>query len=86
MNLKIVWEEKAKKDIKRLDSNISKRIVQKMKEIRLNTDRYIFSLVDMEVSKIRIGDYRIFANYYKEENQLIVRSIKHRKDAYKKRK
>ena len=85
MNLKIIWDSKAVENIKKLDYNISKRIIKKMKEIRLNPERHIFSLVDMEVSKIRVGNYRIFVNYYKKDNKLIIRSIKHRKNAYKKR-
>ena len=37
-------------------------------------------------SKIRVGDYRLFVDYYEIDNKLIIRSIKHRKNAYKKRK
>lgn len=84
MTLEIIWFDKVISFLRKLDKKDSKRITRKINEIILNPDRYIFSLVDIDVSKIRIGDYRIFVNYYKEKNQLIIKLIKHRKNAYKK--
>jgi mRNA-degrading endonuclease RelE of RelBE toxin-antitoxin system len=83
MTLEIIWSNNAINFLRKLDKKDSKRITRKINEIILNPNRYIFSLIDMEISKIRIGHYRIFVNYYKEKNQLVIISIKHRKNAYK---
>jgi len=37
----------------------------------------------MNLYKIRIGDYRLFVDYYKDKDEMIIRSIRHRKNAYK---
>ncbi len=84
MMIRIVWYKEALDFLKKLDNNISERIVKKIKDVRLNLERYVFSLVDMGVSKIRVGDYRLFVNYYQENEELVIHSIKHRKNAYKK--
>lgn len=85
MGLKIIWDDEAKIFLKKSDKHISKRIAHKIDDIILNPERYIFSLINIGISKIRVGDYRIFVNYYKEDNKLIVRSIRHRKNAYKRK-
>lgn len=84
MRIKSIWYREAFNFLEKLDNNISERIVKKIRDIRLNPDRYIFSLVGISVSKIRVGDYRLFVNYYQDEGKLVIHSIKHRKNAYKK--
>jgi len=46
--------------------------------------RYLKNLISIDAKKLRIGDYRLFADYYQKEDKLIIRSIRHRKNAYKK--
>ena len=84
MSIKIIWYKDALDFLKKMDCPFSERIVKKFKDIRLNPERYVFSLANMNVSKIRIGDYRIFVTYYKEKGELVIHSIKSRKNAYKK--
>ncbi|MFH0923827.1 MAG: type II toxin-antitoxin system RelE/ParE family toxin [Candidatus Falkowbacteria bacterium] len=81
----IIWDPKVRDFLRKLPKNISKRIFRKVdSEIKENVGRYLKSLIDREEYKIRIGDYRLFVNYDKNKNQLIIHSIRHRKDAYKK--
>jgi len=84
MGIKIVWDDDASDFVRKLDGHIASRIIRKVKDIRLNPERYVLSLVNMDVSKIRLGDYRIFVNYYRDKKELVIHSIKHRKKAYKK--
>ena len=81
----IIWDPKARDFLKKLPKDVSNRIFKKIDtEINENVERYLKSLIDIEGHKIRIGNYRLFVDYYKNSNQLVIRSIKHRKDAYKK--
>ncbi|MEA3248455.1 MAG: type II toxin-antitoxin system RelE/ParE family toxin [Nanoarchaeota archaeon] len=82
MSVEIIWDDDAINFLRKLGKIISSRIVKKIKSIKLNPQRYIFSLVNIGYSKIRVGDYRIFVEF--ENNVLTVRTIKHRKNAYKK--
>ncbi len=84
MEIKIHWDCEAIDNLRKLEKDISSRIVKKVDRIKLNPERYIFSLVNMNISKIRVGDYRLFVNYYQDEEALVIHSIKHRKNAYKK--
>ena len=84
MEIKIHWDPDAIGNLRKLEKNISSRIVKKIDTIRLNPERYVLSLVNMNVSKIIVGDYRVFVNYYQGECRLFIRSIKHRRNAYKK--
>ena len=80
----IIWDSKAREFLRKLPRDISKRIFKKVDiEIKNNVERYLKTLVNIKGYKIRVGDYRMFVDYYKDKNKLIVRSIRHRKDAYK---
>lgn len=84
MEIDVKWHKNVLDFLRKLDTVALKRIMKKMKDIRLNPERYAFFLVNMNLSKIRIGEYRIFANYYQSDRKLIIHSIKHRKNSYKK--
>ncbi len=45
--------------------------------------RYLEPLKGHDFYKIRVGDYRLFVDYYPEKDRLIVRMIEHRSRAYK---
>ncbi len=80
----IVWDPKAREFLRKLSEDISRRIFKKINEKVENIERYLEPLVGLDVSKIRIGNYRLFVNYYKSKDLLVVHSIRHRKNAYKK--
>ncbi|MBI5393201.1 type II toxin-antitoxin system RelE/ParE family toxin [Candidatus Woesearchaeota archaeon] len=82
----IDWDEKARDFLRKIPREMSKRIFTKVDhEIRNNVERYLETLVNLHGYKIRIGEYRLFVDYYKDNNLLIIRAIRHRSDAYKKR-
>lgn len=84
MNYEIILKNPAKKFIRRLDDNIKKRIIKKIKSIR----EYPYSGIRLGGNfkglwKLREGDYRII--YQIEKNKLIIYvvNIGHRKNIYK---
>jgi len=80
----IEWDPKARDFLRKLSPEIARRIFQKVDgEIRFNVEHFLEVLVDIDCKKIRIGDYRLFVDYYKDKDLLIIRTIRHRKDAYK---
>ncbi len=82
--IKIAWFKKALNFLRKLDAVESKRIVKKIDYIKEFPERYIFSLVQNENNKIRIGNYRLFVDYDIKQDKLSIYSIRHRKNAYKK--
>jgi len=82
----IIWDPKAREFLRKLPKNISQRIFRKVdSEVKENVERFLRSLTNREGYKIRIGDYRLFVDYDKTREQLIISSIRHRKNAYKKK-
>ncbi len=80
----IIWDPKARDFLRKLPKDISKRIFKKVDiEIKNNVERYLKKLLNTEANKIRVGDYRLFADYYKNEDKLYIRSVRHRRNAYK---
>jgi len=82
MNFKIVWDKDALGKLRKLDKLTAGRIVKKFRNILLNPERHTFSLVNLKYSKIRVGNYRVFVDI--EKDIITVRTIKHRRNAYKK--
>lgn len=81
---KINWKEPALKFLKSINKNDSSRIVKKIDlEVKENPRRYLKTLVGLDFYKIRVGNYRIFADYNKSLDELTILTIKHRRDAYK---
>ena len=70
MSYEIVWDPIAVDVLRKLARDISKRIVNKVdKEIKENPQRYLERLVDLT----------------NEPKKLYIRTIKHRREAYKKK-
>ena len=80
---KIKWSKSSLDFLDKLDKKDSIRIVKKINEIKENPFRFIKGLINNDFGKIRVGDYRLFMDFIIKENKLIIRSIKHRKNAYK---
>ena len=80
----IDWDPKAREFLRKLPKDVAKRIFKKVdNEVRDNVKRYLEGLVNINASKIRIGDFRLFVDYYENEDRLVIRTIRHRKNAYK---
>ena len=78
----IIWDIKAREFLRSLPKEVANRIFRKIdSEISKNVTRYLERLVGIEIYKIRIGEYRLFADY--NNDTLIIRAIRHRRDAYK---
>ncbi len=80
----IEWDPKARDFLRKLPKHISKRIFEKVDgRARVNVERFLETLAGIEGYKIRVGDYRLFVDYDKVKDHLIIRAIRHRKNAYK---
>jgi len=86
-SFEIRWHEKAVKDLKKLDKETSRRIIDKVKNhlskkpIKLSKPlkgRF------QGLFRYRIGDYRVIFVPDYEKRQLLVLAVSHRKNIYKK--
>lgn len=86
---KVIYTENARQDLKDLDNQIHKRIIQKIYEYSLTSNPLLFAkrLKDFQSGsyRFRIGDYRaIFdLDHLGNIKILMILRVKHRKDVYK---
>ena len=69
--------------LKKIDKITAKRIVEKLKSIDADPFSYITKLTDVDIYKLRVGNYRIKMLIEKNKLHIIVIEIGHRKNIYK---
>ena len=83
MYFNIIWDEKASKELYKLEPIISRRIVKKVGELKENPyTKDIIKLKGEEGFRLRVGDYRIIIAI--EKDTILVLKIGHRKNIYEK--
>jgi len=82
MSFSIEWDEKVLDYIKKLPTNISKRIFKKIESIKNNPFHFL-EHYEGEYYKLRIGDYRALIDIDFEKKVLIVQVLDKRGRIYK---
>ena len=85
MSYRLVYTQRAVKDIERLDANVKKRIGRTLLRFKDNPLQYAETLTDPELGsyRFRIGDYRVIFDI--EGKDIIILRIGHRKENYKRK-
>ncbi len=79
---KIVFTERAIKDLYKLDKQCQIRIAQKLKEYSISPFEHLIKLTNPIIGtyRFRIGDYRVIFDIV--ENSIVVLRLGHRKSIY----
>ncbi len=81
---RVIWDPKARDYLRKLDKHIANRIYTTVNQkIGKSVERYLESVKGYDFLKIRVGDYRLFVDYYKKEDLLVIRMVDYRGNAYK---
>jgi len=80
----IVFSQKAKKQLFKLERSIQERIISALERIRIRPESYITKLVGDPGYKLRVGDYRVIMDIDKNKLLVLVIKIGHRKNIYEK--
>jgi mRNA interferase RelE/StbE len=83
MTFEIRWDGKALESLRKLDKSVSKRIVQKVDELKLGPKRYLEALKETHGYKLRVGDYRVIVDVDWGARIIFVLLVGHRKKIYK---
>lgn len=85
---KVIYTQKARKDLKNLDQGIADRIIRKINQYK-KTEKPLFFAKNLKNSplghfRFRIGDYRAIFDIDENNNIkiLLILTIGHRKDIY----
>jgi len=79
----ILITETAKKQLAKIDRQTAKRINKKLREISHEPFLYVSRLANLELYKLRVGDYRVLMSIQKVKLIIIVVEISHRRNVYK---
>jgi mRNA interferase RelE/StbE len=85
LSYRLVYTQKAVRDIDRLDAGVKKRIGTILLRFKDNPLQYAERLTDPELGgyRFRIGDYRVIFDI--EGNDIVVLRAGHRKEIYKRK-
>lgn len=83
MTYKLVYTNRAVKDIKKLDSETKNRVGTTLLRFKDNPLKYARRLTHSSLGsyRFRIGDYRVIFDI--EENDIVILRVGHRKEIYK---
>ncbi len=79
----ILWNRIAQDSIKKLERNISERIIEKLDSVKENPHQFLETLTGTKFYKIRVGDYRAIVDVDHSNQKILVRLVDHRKRIYK---
>jgi len=81
MSLVIVWDKKARSELDKLEIDIARRIILKVKTLSENPfSMDVKRLQGRDDFRLRVGDYRVIFSI--EGNNLFVLRVGHRKNIY----
>ena len=82
MKYQILYEKEVLKELDKLESSVSRRIIKKIDEMSENPSSYdIKKLKISDDYRLRVGDYRIIFIF--DKNLIKILKIGHRKNIYK---
>ncbi|WP_247010812.1 type II toxin-antitoxin system RelE family toxin [Halorientalis litorea] len=76
----VLLSERARDRLSDLETEIQERIKDALRE--LNPDRDLSRLSGEDVYKLRVGDYRVIADWDREEGKVYVLTVGHRRNIY----
>jgi mRNA interferase RelE/StbE len=85
LSYRLVYTQRAVRDISRLDAGVKKRIGTTLLRFKDNPLQYAENLTDPELGgyRFRIGDYRVIFDI--EKNDIVVLRVGHRKEIYRRK-
>ena len=80
----VVFTSRAEENLAKLDKQTAQRILKKIRWLAENLESLTLEPLTGQfqgVYKLRVGDYRVL--YTLEEDSIVIRLVKHRRDVYK---
>jgi mRNA interferase RelE/StbE len=80
---KVIFVEKAEKQLEKLDNLTQERIIKAFERIKIRPEAFVEKLVGESGYKLRVGDYRLILDIDKSQLIILVLKLGHRKNIYK---
>ncbi len=79
----IIFSNKARKQLFKLEKSIQKKIIAILERIRIRPESYIAKLIGDLGFKLRVGDYRVIMDIDNTSLFILIIKVGHRRDIYK---
>ena len=79
----VKWTEFSLKQLKKLNKNTAKRIIDRVESIASNPFKFVKKLKGFDLYRLRIGDYRVIMSIERNKMIVFVLEIGHRKKIYR---
>ena len=79
MKYRVLWTRSALNDLKKLSTNDSRRVLEKVEDIVDDPFRYVKKLRGLPFYSLRVGKYRVILVLDIEKHNIYVVAIEHRK-------
>ena len=83
MSYEILFSERAKEQLKKLEKQVQQRIIAALERIRIRPEVFVTKLVGDPAFRLRMGDYRVIMDMDKGKLLILVITVGHRKSIYK---
>ena len=82
MTYKVIFSDKALKQLKKMEKNVQERIIAVLERIRIRPEAYVIKLIGDPGYRLRVGDYRVIMDIDHKELHILVLKVGHRKNIY----
>lgn len=79
----VIFSDKARKQLKKLEKHIQKRIISALGRMRIRPEAYVTKLVDDPGYKLRVGNYRVIMDIDQGKLLILILKAGHRRNIYK---
>jgi len=78
----LIFNPFAEKQLKKLENNLQKRILDVLNRIRIRPHHFVKHLVGSPYFRLRVGDYRIILDIQNDKLVIVIVELGHRKNIY----
>ena len=82
MAFDILWSDSARRQLKKLDRTVARRVFERVGELREDPLRHIQKLVNSPYYRLRVGDYRVIMDVQRGALRILVLKVGHRGSVY----
>jgi mRNA interferase RelE/StbE len=83
MKYEVKWTKTSLDQLKKLDKNIAKRVMDKIEEITKNPFNFVKKLKQFNLFRLRVGDYRVIMSIENKKMIIFVLEVGHRSVIYR---
>ena len=83
MSYEIIFTDTSRRQFNKLEKSVQERIIAALERIRIRPEVHVKKLVGDPGYRLRVGNYRVLLDIYKDKLIILVIKVGHRKNIYK---